>query len=159
MTMNCNLQRLDGPVRGNSKIVQEFEGRFTGSGWNVIKVLWGSGWDDLFASDPSGALVARLESLVDGDEQRIMTADGATIRKDLFNTPELAALVKDYTDEDLEHLCRRCWWSRLRQVTRSILTSSCPQGTAYRSHHPHHQRIRAWSSIRWSKHYSPKEES
>ena len=105
MTMNCNLQRLDGPVRGNSKIVQELEGRFTGSGWNVIKVLWGSGWDDLFASDPSGALVARLESLVDGDEQRIMTADGATIRKDLFNTPELAALVKDYTDEDLEHLC------------------------------------------------------
>mgnify|MGYP001248085456 FL=1 len=105
MTMNCNLQRLDGPVRGNSKIVQELEGRFTGSGWNVIKVLWGSGWDDLFASDPSGALIARLESLVDGDEQRIMTADGATIRKDLFNTPELAALVKDYTDEDLEHLC------------------------------------------------------
>ena len=105
MTMNCNLQRLDGPVRGNSKIVQELEGRFTGSGWNVIKVLWGSGWDDLFASDPSGALVARLESLVDGDEQRIMTSDGATIRKDLFNTPDLAALVKDYTDEDLEHLC------------------------------------------------------
>ena len=105
MTMNCNLQRLDGPVRGNSKIVQELEGRFTGSGWNVIKVLWGSGWDDLFASDPSGALIARLESLVDGDEQRIMTADGATIRKDLFNTPDLAALVKDYTDEDLEHLC------------------------------------------------------
>ena len=105
MTMNCNLQRLDGPVRGNSKIVQELEGRFTGSGWNVIKVLWGSGWDDLFASDPSGALVARLESLVDGDEQRIMTSDGATIRKDLFNTPDLAALVKDYTDADLEHLC------------------------------------------------------
>ena len=66
MTMNCNLQRLDGPVRGNSKIVQELEGRFTGSGWNVIKVLWGSSWDALFARDTNCALVARLESLVDG---------------------------------------------------------------------------------------------
>ena len=101
MTMNCNLQRLDGPVRGNSKIVQELEGRFRGSGWNVIKVLWGSSWDDLFARDTNGALVARLESLVDGDEQRIMTADGATIRKDLFNTPELAALVSHLSDEAL----------------------------------------------------------
>ena len=105
MTMNCNLQRLDGPVRGNSKIIQELEGRFRGSGWNVIKVLWGSGWDVLFASDTTGALVARLAALVDGDEQRIMTADGATIRKELFNSPELAALVSDYTDEDLENLC------------------------------------------------------
>ena len=105
MTMNCNLQRLDGPVRGNSKIVQELEGRFRGSGWNVIKVLWGSSWDDLFARDTNGALVARLESLVDGDEQRIMTADGATIRKDLFNTPELAALVSHLSDEALEALC------------------------------------------------------
>ena len=105
MTMNCNLQRLDGPVRGNSKIVQELEGRFRGSGWNVIKVLWGSSWDDLFARDTSGALVARLESLVDGDEQRIMTADGATIRKDLFNTAELTALVSHLSDEALEALC------------------------------------------------------
>ena len=106
MTMNCNLQRLDGPVRGNSKIVQELEGRFRGSGWNVIKVLWGSSWDDLFAGDHNGALVARLQSLVDGDEQRIMTADGATIRKELFNSPELASLIEGYSDEQLEALCQ-----------------------------------------------------
>ena len=106
MTMNCNLQRLDGPVRGNSKIVQELEGRFRGSGWNVIKVLWGGSWDDLFARDQNGALVARLQSLVDGDEQRIMTADGATIRKELFNSPELASLIEGYSDEQLEALCQ-----------------------------------------------------
>lgn len=106
MTMNCNLQRLDGPVRGNSKIVQELEGRFRGAGWNVIKVLWGSSWDDLFSRDLQGLLAARLNSLVDGDEQRIMTADGAVIRKDLFNSAELSALVSDYTDQQLEALCK-----------------------------------------------------
>ncbi|MDG1550232.1 MAG: pyruvate dehydrogenase (acetyl-transferring), homodimeric type [Candidatus Poseidoniaceae archaeon] len=105
MTMNCNLQRLDGPVRGNSKIVQELEGRFRGAGWNVIKVLWGSSWDDLFSRDSQGILAARLNSLVDGDEQRIMTAGGSVIRKDLFNTPELSEMVSQYTDEDLEKLC------------------------------------------------------
>ena len=106
MTMNCNLQRLDGPVRGNSKIVQELEGRFRGAGWNVIKVLWGSSWDDLFARDYQGLLAARLNSLVDGDEQRIMTAEGAIIRKELFNSPELSKLVSQYSDEDLEKLCQ-----------------------------------------------------
>ena len=105
MTMNCNLQRLDGPVRGNSKIVQELEGRFRGAGWNVIKVLWGSSWDDLFARDTQGLLAARLNGLVDGDEQRIMTADGATIRKELFNSDGLAALVAHLSDDDLEALC------------------------------------------------------
>ena len=105
MTMNCNLQRLDGPVRGNSKIVQELEGRFRGAGWNVIKVLWGSSWDDLFSRDSQGILAVRLNSLVDGDEQRIMTSGGAVIRKDLFNTPELSEMVSQYTDEDLEKLC------------------------------------------------------
>lgn len=105
MTMNCNLQRLDGPVRGNSKIVQELEGRFRGSGWNVIKVLWGSSWDDLFARDSAGLLASRLAALVDGDEQRIMTADGATIRKELFNTEGLAGLVSHLSDDDLVDLC------------------------------------------------------
>lgn len=105
MTMNCNLQRLDGPVRGNSKIVQELEGRFRGSGWNVIKVLWGSSWDDLFARDSAGLLASRLAALVDGDEQRIMTADGATIRKELFNTEGLADLVSHLSDDDLVDLC------------------------------------------------------
>ena len=104
MVINCNLQRLDGPVRGNSKIVQELAARFTGAGWNVIKCLWGSSWDDLFAKDINGILAARLEALADGDEQRIMTADGATIRSDLFNTPELASMVSHLSDSDLEDL-------------------------------------------------------
>ena len=104
MTMNCNLQRLDGPVRGNSKIVQELEGRFRGAGWNVIKVLWGSSWDALFAKDTSGTLAKRLAELVDGDEQRLFTAEGAVIRKELFAGDELTALVADYSDEELEAL-------------------------------------------------------
>ena len=80
--------------------------RQRGSGWNVIKVLWGSSWDDLFAKDTNGLLIARLNSLVDGDEQRIMTANGATIRKELFNSSELSSLVEDYSDQDLEDLCQ-----------------------------------------------------
>ena len=104
MTMNCNLQRLDGPVRGNSKIVQELEGRFRGAGWNVIKVLWGSSWDALFAKDTSGTLAKRLAELVDGDEQRLFTAEGAIIRKELFAGDELTALVAEYSDEELEAL-------------------------------------------------------
>ena len=104
MTMNCNLQRLDGPVRGNSKIVQELEGRFRGAGWNVIKVLWGSSWDALFAKDASGTLAKRLAELVDGDEQRLFTAEGAVIRKELFAGDELTSLVAEYSDEELEAL-------------------------------------------------------
>tara|TARA_B100000459_G_scaffold146965_1_gene114653 strand:+ start:29 stop:2014 length:1986 start_codon:yes stop_codon:yes gene_type:complete len=104
MTMNCNLQRLDGPVRGNSKIVQELEGRFRGAGWNVIKVLWGSSWDALFAKDVTGSLAKRLAELVDGDEQRLFTAEGAVIRKELFAGETLTAMVADYSDEDLEAL-------------------------------------------------------
>ena len=105
MTMTCILQRLDGPVRGNSKIVQELEGRYRGAGWNVIKVLWGSSWDDLFARDTQGLLAQRLNGMVDGDEQRIMTADGATIRKELFNSEGLASLVSHLSDDELEALC------------------------------------------------------
>ena len=104
MIMNCNLQRLDGPVRGNSKIVQELEGRFRGAGWNVIKILWGSMWDDLFARDSDGVLANRLQELVDGDEQRIFTSDSATFRNELFNTPQLKAMVSHLSDEDLESL-------------------------------------------------------
>ena len=104
MVMNCNLQRLDGPVRGNSKIVQELEGRFRGSGWNVIKILWGSMWDDIFARDSEGILANRLDEMVDGDEQRIFTSDAKTFRDELFNTPQLKAMVSNLSDEDLEKL-------------------------------------------------------
>ncbi len=104
MVLNCNLQRLDGPVRGNSKIVQELEGRFRGSGWNVIKILWGCMWDDLFARDSEGVLATRLQELVDGDEQRIFTSDAATFRNELFNTPQLKAMVSHLGDDELEDL-------------------------------------------------------
>ncbi len=102
--VNCNLQRLDGPVRGNTKIVQELAARFTGAGWNVIKCLWGRMWDPLFAADVHGLLAARLTSLTDGDEQRIMTASGEIIRKELFNSPVLASLVEHLSDSELEVL-------------------------------------------------------
>ena len=99
--INCNLQRLDGPVNGNGKIIQEYEGVFRGAGWNSIKVIWGGRWDKLFEKDTTGALRARLEEIVDGDYQNFQSKDGAYIREHLFNTPELKALVADLTDEEI----------------------------------------------------------
>ncbi len=105
--INCNLQRLDGPVRGNGKIIQELEGVFRGAGWNVIKVIWGGRWDPLFAKDKSGLLMKRMEECVDGEYQNFKARDGAYVREQFFNKyPELAELVKDMSDEDIWHLNR-----------------------------------------------------
>ena len=105
--VNCNLQRLDGPVRGNGKIIQELEGAFRGAGWNVIKVLWGDDWDDLLARDTKGLLRQRMEECVDGEYQRFKGLGGATIRKEFFGThPELLAMVEHMTDEQLSRLRR-----------------------------------------------------
>src|ERR1017187_3027118 len=105
--VNCNLQRLDGPVRGNKRIIDELEGVFLGAGWNVIKVIWGSDWDELFARDHSGLLLRRMEECVDGDFQTYKAKDGAYLRKHFFGKyPELLELVKDYTDDQLIHLHR-----------------------------------------------------
>lgn len=104
--INCNLQRLDGPVRGNGKIIQELEAEFRGAGWNVIKVIWGSRWDALFARDKQGILKKRLMELCDGDYQTFRAKNGAYIREHLFNTPELKALVADWTDEEIWELNR-----------------------------------------------------
>ncbi len=91
--VNCNLQRLDGPVRGNGKIIQELEGAFRGAGWNVIKVIWGSDWDELFANDHNGLLLKRMEECVDGDFQKYIVESGSYIRKHFFGKyPELAEL-------------------------------------------------------------------
>jgi pyruvate dehydrogenase E1 component len=105
--VNCNLQRLDGPVRGNGKIIQELEGIFRGAGWNVIKVIWGSAWDDLLASDRSGLLVKRMEEAVDGDYQKYSVEPGSYIRRHFFGKyPELLPLVNHLTDDDLTRLAR-----------------------------------------------------
>jgi pyruvate dehydrogenase E1 component len=104
--INCNLQRLDGPVRGNGKIIQELEGIFRGAGWNVIKVIWGSGWDPLLAADHTGALVRRMMEVVDGEYQEYVVKGGAFIRENFFNTPELKALVENLSDDDLANLKR-----------------------------------------------------
>jgi pyruvate dehydrogenase E1 component len=105
--VNCNLQRLDGPVRGNGKIIQELEASFRGSGWNVIKVIWGSNWDPLLAKDRSGRLVQLMEECVDGEYQAFKSKDGAFVRKEFFGRyPETAALVADWTDDQIWHLTR-----------------------------------------------------
>ena len=104
--INCNLQRLDGPVRGNGKIIQELEGEFRGAGWNVLKVIWGTQWDTLFAQDKSGALKRRMLEVVDGEYQTYKSKDGAYVREHFFNTPELKALVDDWTDEEIWRLNR-----------------------------------------------------
>ncbi|HUZ06922.1 MAG TPA: pyruvate dehydrogenase (acetyl-transferring), homodimeric type, partial [Candidatus Paceibacterota bacterium] len=105
--INCNLQRLDGPVRGNGKIIQELEGLFRGAGWNVIKVIWGSDWDDLFARDKSGLLLRRMEECVDGDFQKYVVEPGSYTRKHFFGKyPGLLALVTHLKDEQLPKLMR-----------------------------------------------------
>ena len=105
--INCNLQRLDGPVRGNGKIIQELESVFRGAGWNVIKVIWGSGWDPLLAADHEGALVQVMNDTVDGEYQRYKAADGAYVRENFFGKdPRALALVKDWTDEEIWSLRR-----------------------------------------------------
>ena len=103
--INCNLQRLDGPVRGNSKIIQELEGAFRGAGWNVIKVIWGSDWDELFESEQNKALLERIEEVVDGDLLKYVVEGGAYIREHFFGTsPELLKMVEHISDEKLEKM-------------------------------------------------------
>src|ERR1700704_5494545 len=105
--VNCNLQRLDGPVRGNGSIVQELEGLFAGAGWNVIKLLWGSDWDPLFARDEDGVLLKRLHETVDGEFQTYAATDGRFNREHFFNKyPELQALISNMSDEDIDRLRR-----------------------------------------------------
>jgi len=105
--INCNLQRLDGPVRGNGKIIQELERIFRGAGWNVIKVLWGANWDPILAQDKDGFLVERMEASLDGDYQRYTISPGKYIRNHFFGTrPEILKMVENYSDEQLEKLAR-----------------------------------------------------
>lgn len=105
--INCNLQRLDGPVRGNGKIIQELESEFRGAGWNVIKVLWGSGWDRLLAKDKHGLLVKRMEECVDGEYQDFKSKNGAYVREHFFGKyPELKQMVAGMSDDEIWDLRR-----------------------------------------------------
>jgi pyruvate dehydrogenase E1 component len=105
--VNCNLQRLDGPVRGNGSVVQELEGLFAGAGWNVLKLLWGSDWDPLFARDEEGILLKRLHETVDGEFQMYAATDGRFNREHFFNKyPELRDLVAGMSDDDIDRLHR-----------------------------------------------------
>ncbi|MGA1305407.1 MAG: pyruvate dehydrogenase (acetyl-transferring), homodimeric type [Candidatus Nanopelagicaceae bacterium] len=105
--VNCNLQRLDGPVRGNGKIIQELEALFTGAGWNVIKVVWGREWDPLFAMDKDGALVELMNKTPDGDFQTYKAESGAFVRENFFNRdPRTAAMVANWSDDDIWNLKR-----------------------------------------------------
>ncbi len=105
--INCNLQRLDGPVRGNGKIIQELEGVFRGAGWNVIKVVWGSKWDRLFAKDKNGLLQKRMQEVVDGEYQTYKSRDGAYVREHFFGKyPELLEMVADMSDDEIWRLNR-----------------------------------------------------
>ncbi len=105
--INCNLQRLDGPVRGNASIIQELEGVFRGAGWVVTKVIWGGGWDRLFQKDTSGKLIQRMGEVVDGEYQGYKAKDGAFVREHFFGKyPETAALVADMSDDEIFRLTR-----------------------------------------------------
>ena len=105
--VNCNLQRLDGPVRGDGKVIQELEGLFRGAGWNVIKVVWGRRWDDLLARDADGVLVAKMNATVDGEFQKYRVETGSYIREHFFGPdPRLAALVERLSDDELRRLRR-----------------------------------------------------
>lgn len=105
--INCNLQRLDGPVRGNGKIIQELEGNFRGADWNVIKVIWGRLWDPLFAKDTQGLLQKRMDEVVDGEYQNYKANNGAFVREHFFGArPELTEMVKDLSDEEIWKLNR-----------------------------------------------------
>jgi pyruvate dehydrogenase E1 component len=105
--VNCNLQRLDGPVRGNGSIIQELEGLYAGAGWNVVKLLWGSDWDSLFARDHENIILRRLHETVDGEFQKYAATDGRFNRENFFNKyPELQKLVAHLSDEDIDRLRR-----------------------------------------------------
>jgi pyruvate dehydrogenase E1 component len=105
--VNCNLQRLDGPVRGNGKIIQELEGVFRGAGWNVIKIVWGARWDRLFAKDKNGLLQKRMQEVVDGEYQTYKSKNGAYVREHFFGKyPQLLEMVADMSDDEIWHLNR-----------------------------------------------------
>ena len=128
--INCNLQRLDGPVRGNGKVIQELEGQFRGAGWNVIKLIWGSGWDELLIRDTSGILLRTMEETVDGEYQDYKSKNGAYVRQHFFGKhPELKAMVAGLSDDQIGGPPRR---ARSAQSLRRLCSGGEAQGAAHR---------------------------
>ena len=154
--VNCNLQRLDGPVRGNGKIIQELEGIFRGAGWNVIKTIWGSNWDPLIARDSSGLLLQRMEECVDGEYQDFKSKDGAYVREKFFGKyPELRAMVADMTDDEIWAL------NRGGHDPDKIYAAYCGRRAHDRPAHRHlgqdHQGLRDGGIRRGPEHHPPAE--
>ena len=142
--INCNLQRLDGPVRGNGKVIQELEAAFRGAGWNVIKLIWGDDWDALLARDTTGLLLKRMGEVVDGEYQTYVTKDGAYIRQNFFGKyPELLDLVSHLERRrSLPAAPRR---PRSAQGLQRLQGRGGDQGPAHRDPGPHHQGLRTWA--------------
>lgn len=138
--INCNLQRPDGPVTGNGKIINELEGIFSGAGWQVLKVIWGGRWDELLRKDTSGKLVQLMNETTDGDYQTFKSKDGAYVREHFFGRyPETAALVKDMTDDEIWALNRG---GHDPKKIFAALKSAGHQRQTDQLSRPHHQRLR-----------------
>jgi pyruvate dehydrogenase E1 component len=156
--INCNLQRLDGPVRGNGQIIQELEALFRGSGWNVIKVIWGSDWDPLFAADKDGLLVKRMGEIVDGEFQKYATESGEYIRRHFFGKyPETLKLVEHLSDEQLTRL--RLGGHDPEKILRRLPRRHDHAGRPDRDPVPHDQGLRPGRSGRRQEHHAPAEEA
>ena len=157
--VNCNLQRLDGPVRGNGKIIQELEGVFRGAGWNVIKVIWGSYWDPLLARDTKGLLRKRMEEVVDGEYQAYKASlDGAFVREHFFGKyPELKAMVAHL--QRRRHLPVEPRRPRSAQGLRRVLGGGAPPGAAHRGPGQDGQGLRHGPRGRGPEHHAPAEEA
>ena len=156
--INCNLQRLDGPVRGNGKVVQELEGAFRGAGWNVIKVIWGSDWDPLLQQDADGLLVRRMGEMVDGQMQKYTVMPGSYIREHFFGAdPRLKELVADLTDDQLRQAPPRR--PRSGEGVRRLQIGRRAPRLPHRDPGPHHQGLRAGRGGRRPQHHAPAEEA
>ena len=156
--INCNLQRLDGPVRGNGKIIQELEGEFRGSGWNVIKLIWGSYWDPLLARDKDGILRKVMMDTVDGDYQAMKANDGAFVRKNFFGRhPKLLEMVAKMSDEDIWRLQPRR--PRSAEGLRGLPPRQQPQGPADGAAGQDRQGLRHGQERRGQEHRAPDQEA
>ena len=156
--INCNLQRLDGPVRGNGKIIQELEAFFRGAGWNVIKVIWGREWDALLHADRDGALINLMNTTPDGDYQTYKANDGAFVREHFFGRdPRTKELVKPMSDGDIWNL--RARRARLPQGLRGLRGGAGAPRPAHRHPGQDDQGVRARIALRRPQRHAPDEEA